>query len=209
MNADTPEQHLLKKAIDGDQGALEELLLVHCSPLARRIRRKLPPALSGLFSEEDVVQQTFAAAFLRITTFQTGGKWAFYRWLCTIADHILIDAVKAQHAAKRGGGRVARSTGGLLDDSMDDLLDVLAGPQETPSRAAARDEAASAVQTALQSLGEDNRRAIELLYIQGVPLAEVAKKMGRTQDAIRSLCYRGVKELRIVLGRTSQFFSHR
>ncbi len=210
MKGDTPDQQLLEKAVDGDKAALEELLLAYCSRLSRRVRGKLTPTLSGLISEEDVVQQTFAAVFQRITTFQSAGKWAFYRWLCAIADHILIDAVKAQHTAKRGGGRVALGGAvGFSDDSMDDLIEVLAGSQDTPSRSAARDEAVNAVQAALASLSEENRQAIELAYIHGVPLADVAKEMGRTQSAVRSLCYRGMKELRTILGHTSQYFSRR
>ncbi|MHC4064236.1 MAG: RNA polymerase sigma factor [Planctomycetota bacterium] len=204
------ELDLIARAVAGDAFALERLLLAYYDRLCRRVARKLPVRLRGTVAAEDILQQTFVEAFQGIGSFRPQGKWAFYRWLVTIADHRLQDAVKAQRAAKRGGGRAdADQAAKPALESTDELIELLAGPHHTPSQSAARHEAVGAVQVALASLKADHRRALELRYFQGLPAAEVAKAMNRTPHAVHNLCHRGLKELRAVLGRSSQFFTRK
>lgn len=138
---------LIEQAGTRDHRALERLLLEHYDRLAARISRKLPAFLRGTVSAEDILQQTFVAVYRGIRAYQPAGERAFYRWLATVADHRLQDCIRAQLAAKRGGGRGAAGAGGWLD-STDELIDLLAGPEHTPSQSVARREAAAAVQSA-------------------------------------------------------------
>ena len=87
------------------------------------------------------------------------------------------------------------------------LIDMLAAPGKTPSRVVARDEAVSAVEKALESLNEDQRRAIMLVHIEEKPVAEAAEAMGRTERSIHGLLRRGLEKLREVLGRESKFLT--
>ena len=199
---------LIERAVAGEQPALERLLIRYYDRLTDRLARKLPASLRASVSEEDILQQTFIEVFQRIQSFEPHGERAFYRWLATIADHRLADAVKAQNAAKRGGvpvgGRVA---GAFEDDSIANLIDVLSGPERSPSQCVARDEATAAVQVALASIAEDYRSAVRLRYINGLSPVEIAKIMNKTPHAVHNLCYRGLKQLHAVMGRTSQFLT--
>jgi len=87
---------LIAQAISGDQSALERLLLGYYDRLARRIVSKIPSFLRDTVTEEDILQETFIEIFQRIETFEPKGERAFYRWLVTIADHRLLDMIKAQ-----------------------------------------------------------------------------------------------------------------
>ena len=208
MSESEAENALISRAVAGEQAALEELMLTYYDRLSRRIARKLPASLRAAVNEEDILQQTFTEVFQRIRSFQPRGKWAFYRWMITIAEHRLQDAVKAQQAAKRGGGQAwqERRTMGE-SESMDELIELLVTPEHSPRHSAARHEAVAAVQVGLASLTEDHREAIQLRHIQGLPLDEAAKAMNKTPRAVRHLCERGLAELRVILGRSSQFFS--
>ena len=53
---------------------------------------------------------------------------------------------------------------------------------------------------ALACLPEDQRRAVELHYLKGLPVAEVAEQIGRTRPAAVGLLFRGLKRLRELLG---------
>jgi len=203
------EGQLIARAIEGDGQALEELLFAHYDRLGRRIARRLPAALRGVFSEEDILQEAMTAAFRGIGTFQPRGRWSFYRWQCAIADNALRNAISYHNAAKRGGGRTAAGTLAPPYDSCDDLIDMLAGPGRTPSRSVARHEAANAVQMGLASLKPDYRQAITLRYVQGLPVAEVATVMNRTPRAVHNLCRRGLRELHGVLGRSSDYLTRK
>ena len=201
-------QKLLEQAVAGEQPALERLLFMHYDRLARRMARKIPALLRGTMSEEDVLQQTFVTVFQRITSFEPRGERAFFRWIATIADNQLLDAIKAQKAQKRGGDR-AQVRGGVdgHSESVDELVFLLAGSEPTPSRVFARKEAIAAIHVGLASVGEDYRKAIELRYFRGMTVADVAKVVGRSPHAIHNLCHRGLKALRLVMGRSSQFLS--
>ena len=193
-------------AMEGDRPALESLILFHYDRLAARISRKLPVSLRRTVAVEDILQQTFTAAFLGIRSFCPEGRGAFFRWLATIAEHRLKDAIRGQRAAKRGGGKIEfHADAGV--ESFDELIDLMEGPNRTPSQSTARLEAANAVHVALASLGEDCREAIQLRYIQGLCLADAAEALNKTPRSVRDLCYRGLKELRVVLGGSSQYFS--
>ena len=199
---------LIERAVAGEQPALERLLMRYYERLIHRLTRKLPASLRASASEEDILQQTFIEVFQRIQSFEPHGERAFYRWLATIADHRLLDSVRAQNAAKRSGTTVGGWAAGAFDnDSIASLIDMLSGPERSPSQSVARDEATAAVQVALASIAEDYRSAIRLRYIDGLSPAEIAKTMNKTPHAVHNLCYRGLKQLHAVLGRTSQFFT--
>jgi RNA polymerase sigma-70 factor (ECF subfamily) len=79
--------------------------------------------------------------------------------------------------------------------------------ERTPSRSAAGHEAVRAVQVGLAGLKSDYREALRLRYIEGLPVAEVAARMDRTERAVHMLCHRGLQCLRAAVGRSSQFLS--
>ncbi len=201
------ETDLLAKAVSGDQASLERLLLVDYDMLRHRISRKIPTTMRAAISDEDILQQTFVEVFQRIGAFEPTSEGSFVGWVATIAEHRLLDAVRAHRAAKRGGGRAAAEQRAVHDASALYLIDLCAGPEHTPSRSAARHEAAGAVHVGLAALGEDHRKVLQLRYIDGLAVAEVAGIMQRTPHAIHNLCHRALKELRGVMGRSTQFFS--
>lgn len=203
-----PDRDLIACAIGGEQTALERLLLAHYDRLLRRIGRRLPASLRGVTAAEDILQETFLAAFEHIGSFAPRGRFSFFRWLATIADRQLLDAVKAHNAQKRGGDRhEVRYVGGVDQESVTELIDLVAGDDLTPSRMFSRNEAAAAIQVGLACVPPDHRQAIQLRYFRGLPVADVAKMMNRTPHAVHNLCHRALKELRVVLGRSSQYLT--
>jgi len=205
-----PDDDLTARAAAGDRLALQELLLAQYDRLAARIARKVPLSLQGVVAADDILQETFASAFRSIRSLKPKGAEAFYRWLATIAERRLQNAVKALHAAKRGGGRArGKLQAGGSASSVVDLLDRLAIHDHTPSRSAARHEAASVVRVALAGLKNDYRVALNLRYLEGLPVAEAAAKMKRTERAIHNLCYRGLKQLREALESQSHYLTRK
>jgi RNA polymerase sigma-70 factor (ECF subfamily) len=210
MSADATEEDLVHQAVAGHEAALERLLLTHYDRLAAEISRKLPDEFRGVIAADDVLQEAFVVAFREIGSFVPQGPGAFHAWLAAIAQHRLLDLVKGQRAAKRGGGRVALTGHAASpDESLVGLLEVLNVQEQTPSRSVARREAVSAVQVGLAGLKDDYREALRLRYIEGLPVAEVAARLGRTEHAVHMLCHRGLQQLHAALGRSSQYFSRR
>jgi RNA polymerase sigma-70 factor (ECF subfamily) len=88
------------------------------------------------------------------------------------------------------------------------LLDMMAGPEKTPSRTAARSEAVRAVEDALEQLPTDYRQAVRLVYLEGLTASEAGERMHRTERGVHNLCYKAKKHLRDLLGSRSHYLSN-
>jgi len=199
------QSQLVQRAIAGEPLALDKLLLDSYAKLAARIDQKLPADLRSLIAPEDIIQEVFTDAFRRIGSFEPQGQDAFYRWLTAIADNRITDAVRAQNAAKRGGGRPRADAAGRT--SILNLLEFVAVSDRTPSRSAGGHEAAAAVQVALAGLKDEYRDALTLRYLEGLPVADTARRLGKTEPAVHKLCSRGLQALRESMGEATRYLS--
>ena len=196
-------------AVAGPIGAVElqRHLLARADGLRRYVAAKIPAPLAGVLSADDILQETFVAAFRHVRSFVPDGPDALDRWLITIVNRKLIDAFKAAQRLKRGGqGLVFRDERGR-SLSLAGLLARFAAPRGTPSREVSVREAADAVQKALGRLRPDRRQAIMMRFIDGLALRQIAGRMGKSSAAVNSLLFHGLRELRSRLGRATRFFS--
>lgn len=199
---------LLNRAIAGEPLALDRLLLDHHRALRAIIEKKVPPTLASAVSAEDILQECYTEAFRDIGKFRPDGPSALFRWLCTIADHRLLDAIRAHRAVKRGGGRAAVTGGADQQHSaVLALLDVVYAHTNTPSRSVAGHEASAAVKAAIDTLKPEYRDAIRLRYIEGRSVGETAALMSKSERSVHKLCSRGIQKLREALGDASRYFS--
>ncbi|HUU95956.1 MAG TPA: sigma-70 family RNA polymerase sigma factor [Phycisphaerae bacterium] len=204
------EEELIAQAIAGNQVAIHQLLMRHHDQIAAMLAKKIPPDLAGLLAAEDICQEAYVVAVRELASFQPRGKNAFFKWLLTIAERKLIDAIRALRAAKRGGGKKALELPARSDaSSIAGLLEHVAIHERTPSRSAADHEIVSAVQNALAGLKEDYRTAIHCRYIEGLSAAETAARMGRSEGAVLKLCERALQQLAESIGDASRFFSRK
>ena len=127
-------------------------------------------------------------------------------WLARLATCNLLDALKALEADKRGGDRrrVEQASG---DSTAIALYDQLTATSGTPSRHAARDEAAATLAQALQQLPGDYRRVLQLYDLDSHPIEEVAVQLDRSPGAVYMLRARALDRLRDLLGSPSGFFT--
>ncbi len=200
------EPELVRRAVRGERLALEMLLLGYYDRLRQRMSRKVPSDLRGVVAADDIIQATFATAIRDVQAFEPSGDDAFYRWLATIAEHKLIDAIRV-HRGRRTQGEAMRRRQAEGGAPLTTLLELLAAPDQTPSRTAASSEAVQAVQVALAALPEAYRRVLSLRYIEGWTVAAVAMETGRTERAVHGMCNRGLKLLRSLLGSESRFLT--
>jgi RNA polymerase sigma-70 factor, ECF subfamily len=161
-------------------------------------RLQIEPRLRAKLDASDVVQQAILQAHERRDQFrgQTEGEWL--AWLRAILANALAAASRRFGAQARDPGR-ERSLEAELDRSASRLEGLLAADQTSPSEGAVRGEELLRLAQALAGLLEDQRRVVELHYLKGLPVAEVAEKIGRTRPATVGLLFRGLKRLRELL----------
>jgi RNA polymerase sigma-70 factor (ECF subfamily) len=161
---------------------------------------QLGARLRGKVDASDLVQQTLLEAYGKRDQFRGTTEGERLAWLRRILAHNLADALRAFDQAKRDIDR-ERSLEAALAGSSLRLGQFLLAPEPSPSQEAERHERALQVAEALALLPEPQREALVLRYWEERPLAEIARHMGRTHDAVASLLKRGLHQLRMLLQR--------
>jgi RNA polymerase sigma-70 factor (ECF subfamily) len=156
-------------------------------------RLHLDPRVRGQVDPSDIVQQTLLTAHAKQAQFRGATDAERACWLRAIlANHL---ALAVRKFGPKGSGRV-RSLQDDLDRSSARLEAFLAVDHSSPSERAIRSEQAVELAAALAKLPEDQRTALELRHLEGLPVPEVAQRMDRTVPAVAGLLHRGTKALR-------------
>ena len=125
------------------------------------------------------------------------------RWLIQILQNKIRDKAEFYSAGKRDLSR-ERAMEGAGDGGDDDR-----GPMDfssadlTVTQVVARDENFELLRDALVELSEEHRKAITLVFFQGLSLRQAGERMGgRSEDAVRMMLRRAESKLGDRLQRT-------
>ena len=196
---------VLDAARSGDERALEALLGSVHDRLLGRAARKIGPEWRGRIDPDDLLQETYVQAVADLGSFRDADEEPFYRWIASILDHRFIDAVRRLRAKKRGEGRAAVAPAGL--SRHESFLGQCLPDLGTPSILPRRQEAVAAMMVAIARLEPDQRMVVQRLMLDQEPLDEIARDMGRSEDAVRRMGSRAVEKLRALMGDASRFLS--
>jgi RNA polymerase sigma-70 factor (ECF subfamily) len=169
------------------EGYYDYLLLLVRLQLGGRLRAKVDAS--------DVVQQTLLQAHRARAQYRGQSEAEWRAWLHAILANALLAEARRFSAEARDLAR-ERSLEADLDLSSSRLERLLAANQSSPSERAVRTEDLLHLSQALGQLPADQREAVELHYLKGLPVAEVADHMGRSRPAVAGLLLRGLKKLR-------------
>jgi RNA polymerase sigma-70 factor (ECF subfamily) len=189
----------------GDELALTKLLAAYHPRLRARAEARMDAPLKARLGPDDLLQEVYLQVFRQIGRFEDRGPAAFLNWLYTILDHKLIDARRAGHRQARDVDREQQAPAVASADSYLSLLGTLQAEGGTPSRVVRRDEAVGALLTCLARVSAAHREVIQLRYLEVRPLAEVATRLGKSEDAVVALSQRALKALRAALDELGEF----
>lgn len=163
--------------------------------LALLARVQLPPRLRSKLDASDIVQLTLLKATQNLGQFrgQTDCEWA--AWLRRILTNTMVDAVR-QFKGPKHDVRLERSLEASIADSSARLDALLQGDGTSPSQQVVKEEQLVQLAAALADLPEDQQAALEMHYLQGCTVAEVASHMGRSERSVAGLVRRGLQSLR-------------
>lgn len=189
------EHELVRRCKEGQESAYAELVRQHGPRLINLVFR----LTADRSVAEDVVQETFLAAYRAMERFEPRPSLA--PWLNTIAVRL----------ASRTNTRRAASAAASLDRIMDAddgqrsagaLLPALglAGVPHDPLAAAEAAELRREVALALIDLPYKQRAAVVLRYVLGLDYADAARSLDVPLNTYKSLLLRGTRRLREALG---------
>jgi RNA polymerase sigma-70 factor (ECF subfamily) len=157
-------------------------------------RLQLSAHLAGKVDLSGVVQQTLFEAYHARERFPPEAAQQA-AWLRRALAHNLTDEIR--RLSPRGQERAReQSLERALEASSGRLQALLAREESTPRRGAVHREQLARLAEALLELSEDQRAAVELHHVQGLSLADVGQRLGRSREAVAGLVFRGLKNLR-------------
>jgi len=177
------EQELIARAKAGSDSALSDLIKAHQASLyAFMLRLTGQPDLA-----EDVVQEAFVRVLKNLDRFDP--KYRFSTWLFTIAKRLSVNWAQK-----------------FRPMSETDLVQSRQGPSETPLSLAeceeTRERTAEMIDTALASLGENQREIVLLFHQQGWSIREISEYLDMPDGTIKSHLHRARRKMRQAIEQT-------
>lgn len=197
----------VQKARAGDREAFDRLVREHQGPLRGLITAYLGDGLRGRIEAADLAQETLLRAFRAMSRFQGETAAEFRGWLAGIASNVVAETARKLTTRKADyrrevplPGDPSTDPGGGGPRSPD-----FASPGTTPSGPLRREERLERLLISIEKLSPDHRQVILLTRLEGLPVNEVARRMGRSDRAVSMLLLRALLALREVFGETDSF----
>lgn len=172
------DHDLIHRVAAGDEHALREVYDCY----GQRLYAYAMRITGSPDAAEEAVQESLIAAWQGAGKFRGEGR--VIAWLLGIVHHKALNQLR---------GRVEAS----LEEGLPDLLD--GGPQ--PYEQAANHEQRRLLRRGLESLSPDHRAVLELVFYQGLSLAETAQVCSCALGTVKSRLNQAKARLRGALGR--------
>jgi RNA polymerase sigma factor (sigma-70 family) len=179
--ADDADRDVLARVADGEVNALEELYDRY-----RTMAYSIALRIVGEGSlAEDVVQDAFVGAWRNAGRYLEG-RGSVKTWLLSIVHHRAVDAVRRRRPTVELPEREEAPPAAL---TLPDVWSEVSGRLD-----------ASAVRSALGTLPDPQREALELAYYGGLTQQEIADRTATPLGTVKSRMRLGLLSLRRVLG---------
>jgi RNA polymerase sigma-70 factor (ECF subfamily) len=187
--------------VGGGQSAAERLALGVSRREASALRQLYESHVDGLFAfvmvrargdrslAEDVVQDTFLAALSRVEQYDPG-RGSLRSWLWTLSRNVLRRHLR-HHPRQQDLRRAERRLDACWAELGSAFDGTLPGDEHLE-----REETRAMVTTALANLKPQHRRVLERVYVDELRLAEVARELALSGEAVKSLLARARRAFR-------------
>jgi len=169
---------LIDETLAGNREAFGELVGKYQS----RLFNTLLHVVGSREEAEDVVQEAFVQAYLKLASF--GGRSAFYTWLYRIA----FNASVSRHRRRRPEVSIDQYRQQTGDQPEDE--------GEGPAELLLRGERVEQVRAAIATLGEDHRAILILRDMEGCCYETIAEILDLPPGTVRSRLHRARLQLR-------------
>ena len=166
-------------------------------------RTQLDERLAAKVDLSGVVQQTLLEGHQHRADWSGLDSSERSAWIRRVFTNNLLDEIR-RYRTKARDARRELSLEASVESSAARLSGLIPSETSTPSQKAMREEQALALASAMAKLSEDQRSAIEWHHLQGIPLAEIGKRMQRGKGAVAALIFRGMRKLHEILKQSAE-----
>ncbi|MFQ6043414.1 MAG: RNA polymerase sigma factor [Candidatus Poribacteria bacterium] len=175
-----PDELWVKKAVEGDLSAFDEIVNRHHTKIYRLAYRLLGNAEDA----DDATQETFIEAYKSLKSFKYKSK--FSTWLYRVALNTCHQQIRKAESRRR--------TLTAFADNVK-FLDAENGI-ETPDNVALKKERQRLLQAAIDRLPERQKQVIVLFYMQNLKYREIAEILGCPEGTVASRLNTAIKNLK-------------
>lgn len=170
---------------------IDELLLRHLPGVRAFVRRQMGPKLRSMEESRDLTQSVAREALQHADRFRSGSESGFSDWLLTTARRKVLHRAEYWHAQKRQVDQVAGAEGSVTAQPA---------PGRGPAEAAAASDLWRVIDAAFAALTPDQREVVLSHQIGGQSHVEIAARLGKSPEAVRSIHARAMARLATLLG---------
>lgn len=181
----TTDSHFIDAALGGDASAFGQLVTKYQNRLFNTLFR-----ITGCREEaEDVVQESFVQAFIKLDSFKR--ESAFYTWLYRIAFNISV-------SRRRKRRPVASTDQAQMANGIEPVDE-----SQSPTDELEQQEQVASVHQALATLSEEHRRILVLRELEDCNYETISEILELPVGTVRSRLFRARQQLKEVLRRKS------
>jgi RNA polymerase sigma-70 factor, ECF subfamily len=136
----------------------------------------------------DLMSDTFTIALERRRQFRGSTEEQLSGWLWSIGQSVLREHERRDETIRRGASRLGRERRALTDREIERIEEL-----------ASSEQLRLAVARSLDRLPADQREAVRLRVLEGLPYSEVATRLGLTPSGTRTRVTRAMSHLRGML----------
>ncbi|WP_220498101.1 sigma-70 family RNA polymerase sigma factor [Stieleria mannarensis] len=191
----------LKEAIDGGELVCHRLIAQYRPVMGMLARRQMHQRFRQRFDESDIVQDACWQAFQSFSTFRGSTEQEFVSWLETILRRTFTGLVQHHSTKMRDVAREWKASGTPADgdEELSVIWHLVPSDSPGPESRVIRGEKALVLASALQQLPREYQQVVELRFLEGRKLKEIADAMDSSVGRIAGLLRRGLEELHRIL----------
>jgi RNA polymerase sigma-70 factor (ECF subfamily) len=194
------DTELIDRMKQHDRAALAKYLTAMQKPIIGYIERQLGAALRRKVEVDDIYQEVSIEAVRAFDQTEFEHREPF-SWLCQIAEQRIIDAHRRFFGAQKRDAAREVALGAPGGDSQHAaVIDLLVASMTSPTQALSRKGREARLYEALADLPPEQREALKLRYLDGLPSKEIAQRLGKSDGAIRVMLTRSLDRLQQILG---------
>jgi RNA polymerase sigma-70 factor (ECF subfamily) len=187
-------RELVAQARSGSPEALNRLYEQCAGRLLAFIRLRLGRDLRARLESRDILQATLLKSLQHVGELRADETRSVMAWLARIAEHEINDCADFHHRERRD---LARET--MLEDDA---------PLPSLTRSALSrvilDEQATRLEQAMESLSPAHREVVLLRKFEELSFGDIARRLGKSEDACRMLLARAMTALTLKMTETTR-----
>jgi RNA polymerase sigma-70 factor (ECF subfamily) len=197
IHADPERLLILAKA--GCSPALVRLLDRYRDPLVEQLQGRIGRRLQVKLDIDDLLQDVSLEACRDIGSFRGSTEGEFLCWLRKIVATTFMNQLRRYFGTERRN-LLREQHLVATDDSARSRVHEPIAPDTSPSQRAVQRERATRLAGAIELLPALYREVVVLRHLQALSFGDVARRMNRTEDSVKNMWFRALKQLRGLLG---------